>query len=82
VLFEEGRRAIYAWRIGPLCVPADHKVVVVPGNIIFRWVSRSDQDDPLRREAIVLATAGATSDRSLQQNRHSPQPRIFATILV
>jgi hypothetical protein len=23
-------------------------VVVVPGNAIFRWVSRSDQDDPLR----------------------------------
>jgi hypothetical protein len=33
-------------------------------------------------KAIVLATAGATSDRSLQQNRHSPQPRTFATTLV
>ena len=33
-------------------------------------------------KAIVLATAGATSDRSLQQNRHSLQPRIFATTLV
>ena len=33
-------------------------------------------------KAIVLATAGATSDRSLQQNRYSLQPQIFATTLV
>lgn len=33
-------------------------------------------------QAIVLAIAAAPSDRSLQQNRHSLQPRILATTLV
>jgi hypothetical protein len=53
--------------------------VVVP-FLLAGYAPRSNFAEVAK--AIVLATAGATSDRSLQQNRHSLQPRILATTLV
>ena len=54
-------------------------VVVVPFSLTG-YAPRSNFAEVA--QAIVLATAGATSDRSLQQNRHSLQPQILATTLV
>jgi hypothetical protein len=54
-------------------------VVVVP-FLLAGYAPRSNFAEVAT--AIVLATAGATSDRSLQQNRHSLQPQILATTLV